>query len=160
MNGKDGNELCCRKLPGQRISAAKMPEVKESPDNVVPDSRQGVTVGYLVGKPKPLHRGRQPHRNSKGTAFQLFLYIREFSCVMNTRHGAGGGTRTHTPSLATDFESASSTNSNTPASVFSTSRSRCPVREIGGTSWRDIKNRIYIELSKNLDKSRFSSTAA
>lgn len=29
--------------------------------------------------------------------------------------GAGSGTRTHTPSLATDFESASSTNSNTPA---------------------------------------------
>ena len=29
--------------------------------------------------------------------------------------GAGGGTRTHTPSLATDFESASSTDSNTPA---------------------------------------------
>ena len=76
------------------------------------------------------------------------------------RAGAGGGTRTHTPSLATDFESASSTNSNTPASLFSTSRSRCPVREIGGTSWRDIKNRIHIELSKTLDKSRFSSTAA
>jgi hypothetical protein len=29
--------------------------------------------------------------------------------------GAGGGTRTHTPSLTTDFESVSSTNSNTPA---------------------------------------------
>ena len=37
-------------------------------------------------QPKPLHRGRQPHRNSKGTAFRLFLYIRMFSCVMNTRH--------------------------------------------------------------------------
>ena len=28
---------------------------------------------------------------------------------MNTRYGAGGGTRTHTVSLPTDFESASST---------------------------------------------------
>ena len=37
-------------------------------------------------QPKPLHRGRSPHRNSKGTAFRLFLYIRVFSCVMNTRH--------------------------------------------------------------------------
>ena len=36
---------------------------------------------------KPLHRGTPPHRNSKGTAFRLFLYIRVFSCVMNTRHG-------------------------------------------------------------------------
>ena len=41
-------------------------------------------------QPKPLHRGRPPHRNSKGTAFRLFLYIRVFSCVMNTRHGASG----------------------------------------------------------------------
>ena len=32
--------------------------------------------------------------------------------------GAGGGTRTHTPSLAADFESATSTNSITPAGVF------------------------------------------
>lgn len=32
--------------------------------------------------------------------------------------GTGGGTRTHTPSLTTDFESASSTNSNTPAYVY------------------------------------------
>ena len=53
---------------------------------------------------KLLHWGRLPHRNSKGTAFRLFLYIRVFSCVMNTRHGAGGGTRTRTPSLAMDFE--------------------------------------------------------
>ena len=29
--------------------------------------------------------------------------------------GAGGGTRTHTPSLTTDFESVSSASSNTPA---------------------------------------------
>ena len=27
-------------------------------------------------QPKSLHRGRQPHGNSKGTAFRLFLYIR------------------------------------------------------------------------------------
>ena len=45
-------------------------------------------------QPKPLHRGRQPHRNSKGTAFRLFLYIRVFSCVMNTRHGPSGETQT------------------------------------------------------------------
>ena len=32
-----------------------------------------------------------------------------------TKLGAGGGTRTHTPSLAADFESATSTNSITPA---------------------------------------------
>ena len=32
--------------------------------------------------------------------------------------GAGGGTRTRTPSLAMDFESTSSTNSNTPASML------------------------------------------
>ncbi len=31
--------------------------------------------------------------------------------------GAGGGTRTHTPSLTTDFESVSSASSNTPAYV-------------------------------------------
>ena len=31
--------------------------------------------------------------------------------------GAGGGTRTHTPSRTTDFESVSSANSNTPANV-------------------------------------------
>ncbi len=30
--------------------------------------------------------------------------------------GAGGGTRTHTPLLTTDFESVSSANSDTPAS--------------------------------------------
>ncbi len=33
----------------------------------------------------------------------------------NTRTGAGGGTRTHTPLKTTDFESAPSTNSSTPA---------------------------------------------
>ena len=32
--------------------------------------------------------------------------------------GAGGGTRTHTPSLAKDFESSSSANSNTPAMLY------------------------------------------
>ena len=31
--------------------------------------------------------------------------------------GAGGGTRTHTPSLTTDFESVSSASSNTPAYI-------------------------------------------
>ena len=45
-------------------------------------------------------------------------------------NGAGGGTRTHTPSLATDFESASSTSSNTPASPkdYSTEFRRFQVR--------------------------------
>ena len=46
---------------------------------------------------KPLHRGRPPRRNSKGTAFRLFLYIRMFSCVMNTRHGRSDTTRTCDP---------------------------------------------------------------
>ena len=32
-------------------------------------------------------------------------------------YGTGGGTRTHTPLLTTDFESVSSTNSDTPALV-------------------------------------------
>ena len=32
-----------------------------------------------------------------------------------SNYGAGGGTRTRTPSLVMDFESTSSTNSNTPA---------------------------------------------
>ena len=76
------------------------------------------------------------------------------------RSGAGGGTRTHTMSPSTDFESVTSANSITPAFIFSKSYSRCPVREIGGTSWRDIKNQIHIKLSKTLDKSRFSSTVA
>ena len=37
---------------------------------------------------------------------------------MNTRHGAGGRTRTGTPSLAVDFESTTSTNSITPAQKY------------------------------------------
>ena len=41
--------------------------------------------------------------NKKQTHCLLFIY------------GAGGGTRTHTPSLTTDFESVSSASSNTPA---------------------------------------------
>ena len=32
------------------IGVLDMPEVKEYPDNVVLDSRQGVAVEYLVGK--------------------------------------------------------------------------------------------------------------
>ncbi len=38
---------------------------------------------------------------------------------LSTKLGAGGGTRTHTVSLPTDFESVTSTNSITPANVFS-----------------------------------------
>ena len=36
-------------------------------------------------------------------------------CNLSTYHGAGGGTRTHTVSPPADFESATSTNSITPA---------------------------------------------
>ena len=53
-----------------------------------PVKRKGATM-------RPLHRGRLPHRNSKGTAFRLFLYIGVFSCVMNTRYGPSGENRTH-----------------------------------------------------------------
>ena len=35
--------------------------------------------------------------------------------VASAFYGAGGGTRTHTPLLTTDFESVSSANSDTPA---------------------------------------------
>ena len=41
--------------------------------------------------------------NKKQVSSQLF------KCCKNTRHGAGGGTRTHTSVTPTDFESASST---------------------------------------------------
>ncbi len=71
--------------------------------------------------------------------------------------GAGGGGRTRTVSLPLDFESSTSANSITPAFIFSKSCSRCPDREIGGTSWRDIKNQIHIELSKVLANQGFSA---
>ena len=81
---------------------------------------------------KPLHRGRLSHRNSKGTVFRLFLYIGVFSCVMNTRHGAGDRTRTGTLSPAVDFESTTSTNSITPAGardIIHDSRRFCKCRK-------------------------------
>ena len=37
---------------------------------------------------------------------------------LSHHHGAGGGTRTHTPLRITDFESVSSANSDTPAFIF------------------------------------------
>ena len=53
----------------------------------------------------------------------------------------------------TDFESASSANSNTPASII-LSHLPIPIRENGGTSWRDIKTKLHIQFSKSLAKSR------
>ena len=47
--------------------------------------------------------------NKKQVSSQLL------KCCKNTRHGAGGGTRTHTVLLPTDFESVTSANSITPA---------------------------------------------
>ena len=67
--------------------------------------------------------------------------------------GAGGGSRTHTGVNPTDFESASSANSNTPASII-LSHLPIPIRENGGTSWRDIKTKLHIQFSKSLAKSR------
>lgn len=40
-------------------------------------------------------------------------------------YGAGGGARTHTPSLTTDFESVSSANSNTPAGLQAKGKGAC-----------------------------------
>ena len=57
---------------------------------------------------------------SSSTKFLIFfnlkkkkLYILLLASIIE--FGAGGGTRTHTPLLTTDFESAPSTNSSTPA---------------------------------------------
>ena len=47
--------------------------------------------------------------NKKQVSSQLL------KCCKNTRHGAGGGTRTHTVLLPTDFESVTSANSITSA---------------------------------------------
>ena len=97
---------------------------------------------------KPLHRGRPPHRNSKGTAFRLFLYIRVFSCVMNTRHGAGDRTRTGTLSPAVDFESTTSTNSITPAGardIIHDSRRFCKCRK--NFLDRELVGARYIRIS-------------
>ena len=44
--------------------------------------------------------------------------VHNIKSVMNTRYGAGGGTRTHTVLLPTDFESVTSANSITPANMF------------------------------------------
>ncbi len=68
------------------IGVLDLREVEEYPENVVLDSPQGVAIEYLVGKAgKEKGAARKPlQRNSKGTVFRLFLYIRVFSCVMNT----------------------------------------------------------------------------
>ena len=57
------------------------------------------------------------------------------------RRGAGGGTRTRTPSLVMDFESTSSTNSNTPAFFqfglyYTRSRSKMQEKFVGISSIR------------------------
>ena len=57
------------------------------------------------------HAVRITFRKERITQKSLF-------CLVDKRDffvGAGGGTRTRTPSLVMDFESTSSTNSNTPA---------------------------------------------
>lgn len=46
------------------------------------------------------------------------LYALIYNAYRTFYSGAAGGTRTHTPLLVTDFESASSTNSNTAAYQF------------------------------------------
>ena len=84
-------------------------------------------------------------RKRKTRKHRNFKHLRAFQEI-----GAGGGNRTRTPSLATDFESASSTSSNTPASMFFKIRSGQRTQKIGGTPRRDIKNQINIELLKAL----------
>ncbi len=56
-------------------------------------------------------------KNDIKNIFEQILSIHNYILPISSRSrsGAGGGTRTHTPVKATDFESASSTNSNTPA---------------------------------------------
>ena len=60
----------------------------------------------------------KPDNEKRSSPFELLLYVGMFSCVMNIQTGAGGRTRTGTPSLAVDFESTTSTNSITPAFIF------------------------------------------
>ena len=64
--------------------------------------------------------------------------------------GAGGGTRTRTPSLAMDFESTSSTNSNTPAFVSSNPARKNHPLENGGTLRRDLNTTIHMKFSQGL----------
>ena len=54
-------------------------------------------------------------RSSGMSALRLFVKMSEQAIHSLLRHGAGGRTRTGTPSLAVDFESTTSTNSITPA---------------------------------------------
>ena len=49
------------------------------------------------------------------SALRIFVKMSEQAIHSLLRHGAGGRTRTGTPSLAVDFESTTSTNSITPA---------------------------------------------
>ncbi len=60
------------------------------------------------------------------------------------RRGAGGGTRTRTPSLVMDFESTSSTNSNTPAFFqfglyYTRCRSKMQEKFVGISSIRKVE---------------------
>ena len=43
------------------------------------------------------------------------LFLTSHANCLQVLSGTGGGTRTHTPLLTTDFESVSSANSDTPA---------------------------------------------
>ena len=56
--------------------------------------------------------------------------VHNIKSVMNTRYGAGGGTRTHTELPPADFESATSTNSITPA-LFSCCESHFSESAVG-----------------------------
>ena len=52
-----------------------------------------------------------------------------FVSKSSSLHGAGGGTRTHTVSPPTDFESVTSTNSITPAGTGMIIQQLAPVRK-------------------------------
>jgi hypothetical protein len=54
------------------------------------------------------------NKRKKNNLLQLISSVFRLVQRFNS-FGAGGGTRTHTPLLTTDFESAPSTNSSTPA---------------------------------------------
>ena len=74
--------------------------------------------------------------------------------------GAGGGTRTHTLSLATDFESASSTDSNTPANLFS-QNALAEVRGHNTRTFEESKN-LHAEAtatSENFESGTSASSA-
>ena len=70
-------------------------------------NRQGFLSRFIRAQTNPLHRLCVPlgTKKKKTPMGRLFLF------------GAGGGTRTHTVSLPTDFESVTSANSIIPAKL-------------------------------------------